>query len=108
MMEGRALTELQGVGWIKLAEDKAEDFKRLTLDCVEIARKKDTGTLQFEIYLSDDESEAIVLERYRDSAALIEHGTNLGDLGPAIFATGSASARIGSSVSTASCGGPTR
>lgn len=52
-------------------------------------RAKDTGTLQYEIYLSDDQSEGIVLERYRSSEALIQHAANLGELGPAILATGS-------------------
>jgi quinol monooxygenase YgiN len=84
---------LRGVGWIKLDAGKVEEFKRLTAECVEIARAKDTGTLQYEIYLSEDESEAIVLERYRDSAALLEHAANLGELGAAIFATGRAPAR---------------
>ena len=104
--------ELQGVGWIKLDEDKAEEFKRLTLECAEIARTKDTGTLQYEIYLSDDESEAIVLERYKDSAALIEHATNLGDRGPAIFATGSATSALigdpGAQLRTQLAGSPVR
>jgi hypothetical protein len=53
------------------------------------SRAQDTGTLQYEIYFNDDESECIVLERYRDSEALIEHGAHLGELGAAIFATGS-------------------
>lgn len=88
------MSELQGVGWIKLDEGKAEEFKRVTAQSVEIARTKDTGTLQYEIYLSDDESEAIVLERYRDSEALLEHAANLGDLGSAIFATGSATSAL--------------
>lgn len=50
---------------------------------MEIARAKDTGTLQYEIYFSDDQSECIVLERYRDSGALAEHAANLGELGQA-------------------------
>jgi quinol monooxygenase YgiN len=45
---------------------------------MEIVRTKDTGTLQYEIYFNDDQSECIVLERYRDSEALIEHLANLG------------------------------
>ena len=53
-----------------------------------IVRTKDTGTLQYEMYFNDDKSECIVLERYRDSEALIEHAAHLGDLGQAIFATG--------------------
>jgi hypothetical protein len=36
-----------------------------------------------------------VLERYRDSEALSEHATNLGDLGAAILATGLISELLG-------------
>ena len=46
----------------------------------EIVRTKDTGTLQYDTYFNEDRSEYIVLERNRDSEALIEHGSNLGDL----------------------------
>jgi hypothetical protein len=57
---------------------------------MEIVRTKDTGTLQYDIYLNDDESEAIVIERYQDSDALIEHLAHIGqDLMAAITETGS-------------------
>jgi len=82
------MSELWGIARVKLHEGKVEQFKRLSAELMEIARTKDTGTLQYEIYLNDDESEAVVLERYRDSEALIEHGANQGDLAAAIFATG--------------------
>ena len=81
--------ELQGIARIKFHEGKLEEFKRLAARCMEIARTKDTGTLQYEIYFNDDQSECIVLERYKDSAALIEHGAHLGELAQAILATGS-------------------
>jgi hypothetical protein len=61
---------------------------------MEIVRTKDTGTLQYDIYFNDDQSEAIVLERYRDSEALIEHAAHLGDLGEAILATGCVSGEL--------------
>jgi len=51
---------------------------------MEIVRSQDTGTLQYEIYFSEDQSDCIVLERYRDSEALVEHAGHLGDLGRAI------------------------
>ena len=87
------MSELQGIGWFKFHEGELEEFKRSSVECMEIVRAKDTGTLQYEIHLSDDESECVVLERYKDSEALIEHATNLGELGEAILATG-----LGSSV----------
>ena len=56
--------------------------------CEAVLEVPGSGTLQYEIYFSDDQSECIVLERYRDSEALIEHAAHLGELGRAIFATG--------------------
>ena len=89
------MSELQGIGRFKFHEvDKLEEFKRLSAQAMEMVRAKDTGTLQYEIYFSDDQSEAIVLERYRDSEALIEHLAHLGDLMEAILATGSVSGEL--------------
>ena len=82
------MSELQGIARFKFHQGKLEEFKRLSAQCMEIVRAKDTGTLQYEIYLDDDQSEGIVLERYRDSEALIEHAAHLGDLSEAIVATG--------------------
>ena len=82
------MSELQGISRVRFHDGRLEEFKSLSLQCTEIVRAKDSGTLQFEIYLSDDQSEGLVLERYRDSEALIEHATNLGGLGQAILATG--------------------
>jgi quinol monooxygenase YgiN len=87
-LEAGAASELQGIGRFKFREGELEEFKRLAARCTEIVRDNDTGTLQYDIYFNDDQSECIVLERYRDSEALIEHAAHLGDLGQAIFATG--------------------
>ncbi len=88
------MSELQGIARFQLYEGKLEEFKRLSAQCMEIVRTQDTGTLQYEIYLNDDQSECIVLERYRDSEALIEHAEHLGDLMEAILATGSVSGEL--------------
>ncbi len=81
--------ELQGIARFKFHKGKVEEYKRLSAQCMEIVKTRDSGTLQYEIYFNDDESEAIVLERYRDSDALIEHLTNIGeDLMAAVAATG--------------------
>ena len=87
--ETRAASELQGIARFKIHEGKLEEFKRLSARAMEVARAKDAGTLQYEIYLNAEQSECIVLERYRDSEALIEHGAHLGELSQAILATGS-------------------
>jgi quinol monooxygenase YgiN len=48
---------------------------------MEIVWAKDTGTLQYLSYSNDDQPECVVLERYKDSHALIEHAAHLGDPG---------------------------
>jgi quinol monooxygenase YgiN len=84
------MTELLGIARFEFHEGKVEEFKRLSARCKEIVQAEDTGTLQYDIYFNADESEAIVIERYRDSDALVEHVKNIGDeLMAAVAATGS-------------------
>jgi len=82
-------TELLGVARFKIHKDKLEEFKRLSTEAMEIARTKDTGTLQYEIYINEEKSEAVVIERYKDSVALMEHLANNSHVAKEIFLTGS-------------------
>jgi quinol monooxygenase YgiN len=86
--------ELQGIARFTFHEGKVEEFKRLSAQCMEIVRTKDTGTLQYEIYFNDEESDCIVLERYRDSESLIEHGANVSHLMEPILATASVTGEL--------------
>jgi quinol monooxygenase YgiN len=83
-----------GIARFKFHEGNVDEFKRLSAQAMEIVRTKDTGTLQYDIYFNDDQSECIVLERFRDSEALIEHAAHLSDLTEAILATGSVSGEL--------------
>ena len=83
-----AATELQAIVRFRFHDGQVEEFKRLSAECMEIVRTQDTGTLQYDTYFNDDETECIVLERFRDSDALIEHGEHLAHLMDAIIATG--------------------
>ena len=81
------MSELVGIARFKFHEGKLEEFKRLSAQALEIVKAKEPGTLQYDIYFNEDESECIVLERYRDSDAAIEHAANLGGLMGAVLAT---------------------
>jgi quinol monooxygenase YgiN len=81
------VSELLGIARFKFREGKVEEYKRLADQAREIVRTKDSGTLQYDVYLNDDESECMVIERYRDSAAAIEHAENVGHLFEPILAT---------------------
>jgi quinol monooxygenase YgiN len=83
-----ATTELVGIVRFRFHPGAAEEFKRLAAECMEIVRAKEPGTLQYDTYFNADESECITIERFRDSASLIQHGENLAHLMEAIIATG--------------------
>lgn len=88
------MSELHGIARFKIHEGKLDEFKRLSAECMEIARNEGAGTLQYDIYFNEDQSECIVHERYRDSEALIEHTAHIGDLMEAILATGSVAGEL--------------
>jgi quinol monooxygenase YgiN len=81
------MSELVGIARFKIHEGKLEEFKRLSAEAMEIVRTKDTGTLQYDSYFNDDQSECFVVERYRDSEAAMHHADNLGHLMGPILAT---------------------
>ena len=89
-----AATELVGIARFTFHEGKVGEFKRLSARCMEIVRTEETGTLQYDIFFNDDESECVVLERYTSSDALIEHFAHVGDLMEPILATGSVSGEL--------------
>ena len=87
-------TELQAIVRFRFHPGEVEVFKRLSAQCMEIVRTQDAGTLQYDTFFNDDETECIVIERFRDSEALIQHGENLAHLMDAITATGSVSGEL--------------
>jgi quinol monooxygenase YgiN len=73
------MEEVSSIARIKINEGKLEEFKRLSVLCVQSVRTKDSGTLQYDHFFNDDFTECVVIERYRDFAALREHIANIGD-----------------------------
>lgn len=81
------MDEIKGIARVRFRPGKAAEWKRLSEEAMRIVRTKDGGTLQYEIFLNEDESEAVVFERYRDAEAAIEHFSNIGHLMAPILAT---------------------
>jgi quinol monooxygenase YgiN len=88
------MDEIKGIARVKFHPGKLDEWKRLTGEAMEIVRTKDTGTLQYEIFFNEDESEAIVFERYRDADAAIEHFANISHLMAPIMATASVTGEV--------------
>ena len=81
------MEEIKGIARVKFHPGKVEEWKRLSAEAMEIVRTRDSGTLQYEIFFNEDESGAVVFERYRDADAAIEHFANIGHLLEPIMAT---------------------
>jgi quinol monooxygenase YgiN len=81
------MSELLGIARFKFHEGKREEYLRLSDQARDIVRTKDSGTLAYDLYLNGDQSECMVIERYRDSEAAMEHAANLGHLFAAVLAT---------------------
>ena len=81
------MDEIKGIARAKIRPGQLDAYKRLCEQAMEIVRTQDTGTLQYEIFFNDDESEAIVFERYRDIDAALEHFAHIGHLMEPLMAT---------------------
>ena len=78
------MKEIQLTARLKVHDGKLEEFKIVAAVALETVREKDTGVLetvrekdtgvrQYDWFLSADQSECVVRERYVDSQALLDH-----------------------------------
>lgn len=88
------MNEIQGISRLKIHDGKLEEFKHVASQCMQVVLAKDTGTLQFELYFNEDQSECIVLERYRDATSLLAHQNNIGGLMGALLKTCTGSGEV--------------
>ncbi|MFL5680658.1 MAG: putative quinol monooxygenase [Chloroflexota bacterium] len=80
--------ELIGVARFRFHPGKVEEYKRLSEAAMDIVRAKEPGTLEYSVFLNEDESEAVVIERFASSEALLEHGANMSEISAAVLQTG--------------------
>jgi 2,4-dienoyl-CoA reductase-like NADH-dependent reductase (Old Yellow Enzyme family)/quinol monooxygenase YgiN len=64
---------------LKIHPGKLDEFKRIAADSIRLAREKDTGTIRYDIFLNDDDTEAVVYEEFVNPGARLEHLANLGE-----------------------------
>jgi quinol monooxygenase YgiN len=80
--------EIIGIGRVVFNEGGFEEYRRLVERELELVRTTEPGTLALDIYVNADESEAVYIERYRDSQALMDHFRNVADFMAPVLATG--------------------
>jgi quinol monooxygenase YgiN len=82
------MAELIGIARFRFHPGMVEEYKRLTAQAMDIVRAREPDTLEYAIYFNEDETEAVVVERFASSEALIQHGANMSEISPAVLATG--------------------
>ena len=81
------MIELMGIARFKFNEGKLDEFKRLSAQAMEIVQTEEPGTLQYDTYINDDQTECVMIERYRDSEAAMDHAANLAGLSAEVLET---------------------
>ena len=74
------MAKLQVSAKMKIRDGMLEAFKQHAAECVQRAKEKDPGTLQYDWFISIDKSECEIRETYESSEAFLAHLFNLSDL----------------------------
>jgi quinol monooxygenase YgiN len=71
---------------LKVREGKLDEFKQHAAEMMRLTKEKDTGTLAYDWFLSEDGTECEVREAYVDPDALVEHAFHVREAREALFA----------------------
>lgn len=74
------MKRLHIVARVKIAEGKLAELTKLAEQAVAMVREKEPGTLQYEWFLGADQANAVVLETFESSEALLIHFQNMATL----------------------------
>jgi quinol monooxygenase YgiN len=70
---------------LKIREGQLEGFKRQAAEMMRQTREKDTGTLAYDWFLSNDGTQCEVREAYVDPDALVEHAFHVREARDVMF-----------------------
>ncbi len=73
------MKEIKIVAHLRIHSGKLAEFKAIVEACTKSVREKDTGTVQYDWFFNEDQTESQLWERYRDSDAILEHMANVGE-----------------------------
>jgi quinol monooxygenase YgiN len=70
---------------LKIRDGELEGFKEQAAEMMRLTREKDTRTLRYDWFLSDDGTQCEVREGYVDADGLLEHANNVGEARAKLF-----------------------
>jgi quinol monooxygenase YgiN len=71
------MSKIQVSAKMKINHGMLEEFKQQAAKCISIAKEMDPGTLQYDWFISSDNTECEIRETYESSEALLAHVSNL-------------------------------
>ena len=71
------MSKIQVSAKMKIREGMLDGFKRQATECISQVKQKDLGTLQYDWFISSDNTECEIRETYENSDALLAHVENL-------------------------------
>jgi quinol monooxygenase YgiN len=82
------MSELIGIARFRFHPGRVDEYKRLSAEAMDIVRARERGsTLEYAVYFNADETEAVVIERFASSEALIQHGANMAEISAKVLET---------------------
>ena len=88
------MARFQAMVRLKIHPGKRDQFKKIAEESIRLSREKDVGTLRYDIFLDEDETEAVVYEEFLSPAARLEHLANMGDNVAAMLAVADMQAEV--------------
>ena len=80
------MSEFEVRARLKVRDGMLEEFKRQAAEMMRVTREKDTGTLAYDWFLSEDGTQCEVREAYVHPDALVEHAFHVREARDALFA----------------------
>lgn len=70
---------------VKVRDGQLDGFKRQAAEIMRLTQERDTKTLRYDWFLSDDGTECEVREGYVDADAILEHSQHIADARAELF-----------------------
>jgi quinol monooxygenase YgiN len=70
---------------LRIRDGGLDGFKQQAAEMMRLTKEKDTGTLRYDWFLSDDGTECEVREAYLDADSLVEHARNVNEARDRLF-----------------------
>jgi quinol monooxygenase YgiN len=78
-MKGGMMSKLEVSARMKVREGQLDGFKKQAAEVIGLTRDKDTRTLRYDWFLSEDETDCEIRETYVDADGFLEHRANVDD-----------------------------